>query len=104
MRKNTVIILLTVFALALAPAVGLACDKEKSGCPHEKAAKLTALADHAEKGCEKSQAKLVAMAKDSGCEKTAALAAKAEAGDEKHGERAEDQESLHGYILRFGYR
>ena len=52
--------------------------KKEAGCCSK-----TDVAKSAGDGCTKSQAKLVAMAKDSGCEKTAALAAKAEAGDEK---------------------
>ena len=94
---------IAVLAIVAAPVVGFACDSDKkieatvasagsapcaasetagSGCC-AKNAKAAALAANAEAGCQKSQAAMLAMAKDSGCAKTSALAAKAEAGDEE---------------------
>ena len=49
---------------------------------HGHGAEAAKLASNAKTGCAKSKAKLVAMAKESGCEHSASLAAKAEAGDE----------------------
>ena len=59
------------------PAASLA-KKDKKDQPTQ-----AQLAAWAENGCDKSAAKLIAMAKDSGCEKTAALAANAEKGCDK---------------------
>ena len=72
-----------------------ACAKKGAGCSKKGAAAVAAadskpnpaemakLAGYAADGCDKSAAKIVAMAKASGCEKTAAMAAKAEAGDKE---------------------
>jgi len=46
-------------------------------------AETAMLAAHARNGCSKSAAQLVALAKESGCPKGEALAAKVEAGDEE---------------------
>ena len=93
-------LILAIVALVLAPSVSISgpgcnksaattadakagCDKDcTKGCCDEKA-KAAMLAKNAGAGCEKSAEALVAMAKSSGCEETAALAAKAEAGDEE---------------------
>jgi hypothetical protein len=88
---------LAILALILAPTAGWTCDKNnataavaKAGCAKDcdkpccnDAAKAAMLAANASGGCEKSAHALVAMAKNSGCDKTAALAAKAEAGDKE---------------------
>jgi len=88
---------LAILAILLAPTAGLTCDKTnataavaKAGCPKDcgepccsDAAKAAMLASNADSGCSKSAEALVAMAKKSGCDQTAALAAKAEAGDEE---------------------
>jgi hypothetical protein len=99
MLKNVALIL-AIVALVLAPTAGISgpgCDKSaaktavvKSDCSKDCSkgccddpAKAAMLAKNAGAGCEKSASELVAMAKKSGCEETAALAAKAEAGDEE---------------------
>ena len=93
-------LILAIVALVLAPTAGFSgsgCDKSaaktavaKADCGKDcdkgccdKAAQNAMLAKNAGSGCDKSAEALVAVAKDSGCEKTAALAAKAEAGDEE---------------------
>jgi hypothetical protein len=94
MRATRILVLIAVLAVALAPNIGLACDKEgknvadngaKAGCTKTgcaKGAKAAVLAAKAEAGCQESAAALIAMAKEASCAKTAALAAKAEAGDQ----------------------
>ncbi len=85
--RLTRLALLLVLALSLAPAAVFACEgSEECACnPAEGAKKIAeagALAEMAEAGCEKSTAKLIAMAKDSGNEKAIQLAKNAEGGCE----------------------
>ena len=65
-----------------AKAVTADCCAKDGGCEHRNA-ETAMLATKAEGGCSKSAAKLVKMAKKSGCPKGEALAARALKGDEK---------------------
>ncbi len=85
--RMTRMALLLVLALSLAPAAVFACEGDGTcECsPAEGAKKIAeagALAEMAEAGCEKSTAKLIAMAKDSGNDKAIELAKNAEGGCE----------------------
>jgi len=106
MRKNRWMGLITILILAAAPAVGLACDKDKQTaeagaakpccaaaaaecagkapeeCHAAMIAKAVRLASAAEGGCEQSMAELIALAKSSGHEEAVTLAASAEGGSE----------------------
>jgi hypothetical protein len=59
------------------------CCKQAGGRENCEECEYAAVAASAKSGCSKSAAKLIAMAKESGCPEGAALAAKAEQGDEE---------------------
>lgn len=92
MRKRNIILLSAIVVLLAATTVGMTCEKsekaegEKQGWAKEnpeKAAEIKALAIKAEGGCEHSTKALIAMVKESGCEKGSELATKAEGGCKK---------------------
>jgi hypothetical protein len=95
MRRLKIVLWVALAALVLAPAAAIACDKHKAeatttadaghaapcgGCA-KKGADAAALATHAKSGCNQSMTALIAKAKESGCSRSAELAAKAEGGD-----------------------
>src|SRR5262245_22252842 len=98
--------LVTILVVVAAPALGLACDKDKQSavagakpccaaaaaecagkspeeCHAAMIAKAVRLASAAEGGCEQSMSELIALAKGSGHEEAVTLAASAEGGSEQ---------------------